>query len=156
VDVSAVFSVQAKSARFNDLTTSLAEFVYRNRKNRGSSVTRTRDLPNGYCYVAIHEPLRRKYPTGHWHAMRAFDVVLAPKELLESRIEEKNQRLPEYRLSTPRMWLLIVNDRFLGPGEVYARPEHLAEWKFAFDFEKVLLFSREPSGGGEVIELRRT
>jgi hypothetical protein len=43
----------------------------------------------------------------------------------------------------------------LGPGEVYARPEYLAQWKFAFDFEKALLFSREPGGGGEVVELQR-
>jgi hypothetical protein len=40
-------------------------------------------------------------------------------------------------------------------GEVYARPDHLAQWTFAFNFEKVLVFSREPGGGGEVIELQR-
>jgi len=49
---------------------------------------------------------------------------------------------------------LIVNDQFLGPGEVYAQPEDLARWKFAFDFEKALLFSREPGGSGKVIELQ--
>jgi hypothetical protein len=48
-----------------------------------------------------------------------------------------------------------VNDQFLGPGEVYARPDHLAQWEFTFDFDKVLLFSREPGGGGEVIEIQR-
>jgi hypothetical protein len=53
------------------------------------------------------------------------------------------------------VWLLIVNDRFLGAGEVYARPDRLAQWKFAFDFEKVLLFLREPGGSGEVIELHK-
>lgn len=155
VDVSIAFSVQAKSAKFNGLTTSLAEFVHRNRKNRGSNFTRTRDLPDGYCYVGIHEPRKHICPTGHWHALRAFDVVLAPKELLKSRIHEKNRRLQEYRLSSSKTWLLVVNDQFLGPGEVYARPEYLAQWKFAFDFEKALLFSREPGGGGEVVELQR-
>jgi hypothetical protein len=155
VDVSAAFSEQAESVRSNDLTNSLAEFVYRNRENRGSSFTLTRDLPNGYCDVGIYEPSKRIDPTGHWHAVQVFDGVLVTKELLESRIEEKNQRLREYRLSAPTMWLLIVNDQFLGPGEVYAHPEQLAEWKFAFDFEKVLLFSREPGGTGEVIELQR-
>jgi len=43
----------------------------------------------------------------------------------------------------------------LGPGEVCARPNDLSEWKFSFDFEKVLLFAREPGGGGEVFELQR-
>ena len=42
------------------------------------------------------------------------------------------------------------------PGEVYAPPEHLAAWKFPFDFDKVLLFSRGPIGTGEVIEIERT
>jgi len=156
VDVSAVFSEQVESLRVNDLTTSLAKFVYRNRKNLGSSYDQTRDLPIGYCYVAIHKPLEYVDPPGHWFAVRASDTALATRELLESRIREKNQRLPEYRLSAPRVWLLIVNDQFLGPGEVYARPEHLAVWEFAFDFEKVLLFSLEPGGGGEVIEIQRT
>jgi hypothetical protein len=53
------------------------------------------------------------------------------------------------------VWLLIVNDQFLGPGELYVRPDHLEQWKFQFDFDKVLLFSREPGGTGEVIEIRR-
>lgn len=30
------------------------------------------------------------------------------------------------------------------------RPENLTEWRFPFGFEKVLLFAREPDGGGEV------
>lgn len=38
---------------------------------------------------------------------------------------------------------------------MYARPDHLAAWKFSFDFDSVLLFSREPGGGGEVIEIQR-
>jgi hypothetical protein len=59
------------------------------------------------------------------------------------------------QLSAPEVWLLIVNDQFLGPGELYVRPDHLEQWKFQFDFDKVLLFSREPGGTGEVIEIRR-
>jgi hypothetical protein len=80
---------------------------------------------------------------------------LEPRELLESCIAEKNLRLPDYRLAAGEVWLLIVNDQFSGAGEVYARPDHLAQWRFTFDFEKVLLFSREPGGTGEVIELQR-
>jgi hypothetical protein len=60
-----------------------------------------------------------------------------------------------YRTSAPEVWLLIVNDHFLGPGEVRARPEDLTTWKFVFDFDKVLLFLREPGGNGDVIELQK-
>jgi len=49
---------------------------------------------------------------------------------------------------------LIVNDRFLGAGEVYARAEDVTAWRFAFGFEKVLLFLREPGGSGDVIEVK--
>jgi hypothetical protein len=109
-------------------------------------------LPDGYCYIAIH-PARE--PIGQWRTFKCFDSTLAPRELLESCIAEKNLRLPIYRRTAGEVWLLIVNDQFLGAGEVYVRPDHLAQWKFAFNFEKVLLFSRELGGGGEVIELER-
>jgi hypothetical protein len=60
--------------------------------------------------------------------------------------------LAEYRLAAPEVWLLIVNDQFLGPGEVFVRPDHLTEWKFNFYFERVLLFARDPGGLGAVFE----
>jgi hypothetical protein len=109
-------------------------------------------LPEGYSYVAIHNA---RDSSGQWLTFKAFDTTLAPKELIEARIAEKLLRLPEYRKAAPENWLLIVNDRFLGAGEVYARADHVAQWKFAFDFEKVLMFLREPGGSGEVIEVQR-
>jgi hypothetical protein len=72
-----------------------------------------------------------------------------------SRIAEKLLRLPEYRKAVAENWLLIVNDRFLGAGEIYARAEHVEQWTFAFDFDKVLMFLREPGGTGEVLEVQR-
>jgi hypothetical protein len=153
VDVGAGFASQAGAMRVSELATSLAQFVYQNRSYVGSGFEE--NLPGGYCHIGIHKPRKEIYPGGHWHAGAAFDVVVAAEELLSSRIEEKNQRLPEYRISASRIWLLIVNDQFLGHGEVYARPDDLAKWKFAFEFDKVLLFSREPGGSGEVIEVQR-
>jgi hypothetical protein len=41
----------------------------------------------------------------------------------------------------------------LSAGRVYVRPDHLAKWRFAFDFDKVLMFSLELGGCGQVIEL---
>lgn len=154
VDVSLAFSRHAANVSFERLANSLVEFVYARRKTRG--IGRMRDLPEGYCHIGIHAPFEEMDPTGHWHGVRSFDTVVAPKQLLDSRIADKNARLAEYRFAVPEVWLLIVNDQFLGPGEVCVRPEDLAEWKFSFDFEKVLLFARKPGGGGEVVELQRT
>jgi hypothetical protein len=149
VDVSIAFW-RAENVVFKGLTKSLADFVYENRANKGAGFER--NLPQGYCHIGIHEPLSAG---GRWHGVRAFDTIVAPKELLEARIAEKNGRVPDYKLAAPEVCLLIVNDQFLGPGEVYARPDHLAQWKFPFDFDKVLLFSREPGGTGEVIEIQQ-
>lgn len=152
VFVSVGFSAQAENVRFNELINSLVEFVHRNKNNKGSGFTR--DLPKGYCHIGIFAPLEPLERC--WHGAHAFETVVASKELLESCIAKKNKRVSVYRVPTPEVWLLIVNDQFLGPGKVYARPDNLAEWKFVFDFEKVLLFSREPGGSGEVIELLQT
>jgi hypothetical protein len=153
VDVIVVFSGQAQNMSFEALTKSLSEFVYVRQDNKGPGFTG--NLPSGYRHIGIHARMGEMNESGRWRGVRAFDTAVAPKQLIESRIAEKNLRLPDYRLSAAEIWLLIVNDQFLGPGEVYARPENLAEWAFVFDFEKVLLFSREPGGNGEVIELRR-
>ncbi len=151
LDVSLAFSRGAGHLRADKLIDSLVRFVYAHRREKRPDFT-TNELPAGFCHIGIHAPLSSG---GNWHAPRGFDTVAAPRALIESRIAEKNLRLPQYRAHVSEVWLLIVNDQFLGPGEVYARPEDLAEWRFAFDFERVLLFSREPGGGGQVIELRR-
>jgi hypothetical protein len=152
VDVSAAFDRHAKTTKFHELTNSLAEFVYRNRTSMGSSFKR--NLPTVYCYIGIFDPLRVIDPTGRWWVAAGFDGAVAAKDLIASRIQEKNERLPDYRASAPENWLLIVNDQFLGHGEVYARPDDLARWTFPFDFEKVLLLILPPGGGGQVMELR--
>ena len=153
LDVSAAFAPETESVGFRQLSKGLANFVHANRPDHGSSFDwNDCELPDGYCYIAIH-PARE--PIGHWRTFKGFDSTLASKELLESCIAKKNLRLPDYHRTTGEVWLLIVNDQFLGAGEVHARPDHLAQWKFTFTFEKVLLFSREPGGGGEVIELQR-
>ena len=153
IDVSAAFAPDTENVGFRQLTRGLANFVHANQSDHGRSFNwNVCKLPEGYCNIVILPALE---PIGHWRTFKCFDTTLAPKELLESCIAEKNLRLPDYRRTVGEVWLLIVNDQFLGAGEVYARPDHLAQWKFAYDFDKVLLFSREPGGGGEVIELQR-
>jgi hypothetical protein len=153
IDVSAAFAPNTENVRFGELTKGLAAFAHANRSANGTSFDwNDFDLPGGYCYIAI-DPARESI--GQWRTSKAFGSTLVTKEPLERCIADKNLRLPDYRLAAGEVWLLIVNDQFLGAGEVYARPDHLAQWKFAYGFEKVLLFSREPGGGGQVIELQR-
>jgi len=153
IDVSAAFAPDTENVGLHQLTKGLANFVHAKRPNHGCSFDwNDCDLPEGYCYVAIH-PARQ--PIGHWRTIKCFHKTLALREFIESCIVEKNRRLPDYRRKAGEVWLLIVNNQFLGAGEIYGWPDHLAQWRFAFDFEKVLLFSRDLGGGGEVIELQR-
>jgi hypothetical protein len=148
IDVNVVFSMKARTVKPEKLIERLVEFVQTHRKSKESA------FPEGYIHIGIRAP-RETNPSGRWQqTVRAFDVTLTPEELLASRIEEKNRRLSGYRRAASAVWLLIVNDQFLGSGQVYSRPEDLARWKFNFGFDKVLLFLREP-GGGEVFELHR-
>lgn len=154
IDVSIAFNWRSEEVPFQELTESLVEFVYKHRDRRGSDFN-IRELPKGYCHVGIHEALDRPDRTGHWQGPRAFSKGVAPRELIELRIAEKNEKVPEYRQSASIVWLLLVSDQFIGPGEVYVRPDHLAQWEFVFHFDKVLLFTREIGGGGEVVDVQR-
>jgi hypothetical protein len=151
MEVSASFAPRIENISFNRLVNGLVDFVYAHRHDTGCFRWNDAELPEGYSYIAVHEA---REPSSQWRSFKAFDTTLARQELLASCIAEKNLRLPVYRVAASEIWLIIVNDQFLGAGEVYARPDQ-AKWRFPFDFEKVLLFSREPGGGGEVIELER-
>lgn len=149
VDVSIAFW-REENISVNDLTRTLAKFVHLHRLDLGTNFTD--DLPPGFCCIGIHEPLTAE---GRWQSNRAFDVTATPKELLDACIADKTARTAVYRMAAPEAWLLIVNDHFLGPGEVRTDPAALAQWTFSFAFDKVLLFLRQAGGRGEVINLRR-
>ena len=61
--------------------------------------------------------------------------------------------MSDFRRASDEVWLLIIKDLFLGPGEVYVRPDDLAQWAFPLSFDKVLVFSRQRGGSGTVFEL---
>jgi hypothetical protein len=153
LDVSLAFSRAATDVDPNQLIRSLVDFVYAHRDSRG--VCAANDLPRGYCHIGIHEPHLEIDSAGRWHGSRAFGVEIASQQLIAACVAKKGKRFGTYREAATTVWLLVVNDQFLGPGEVYVRPEDLSEWEFSFEFEKVLLFAREPGGGGRVFELRR-
>lgn len=150
IDVNASFAPDTETVPLPELITGLANFVNANLGKGNSFDWNDCELPPGYCHIAIHSALG---PVGHWRTAKVFSCELVLRELLVERIAEKNLRLADYRQSADEVWLLIVNDQFLGAGEVYARPDH--RWTFSFDFDKVLVFVREPGGSGEVTELRR-
>ncbi len=140
-----------ESVSVKDLTTSLVKFVHTHQNEKGTNFDE--DLPQGYCSIGIFEPIG--IPEGNGRSVRAFDVASGTKDMIETCIAQKMQRAPAYRVATPEVWLLIVNDHFLGPGEVRTDPDRLAEWRFNSDFDKVLLSLRQADGGGRVIELQR-
>ena len=150
VDVSPVFSNDADQLKVGVLAKSLADFVHVHRDDNASF--EWPDVPEGYNSIGVFPALDAQ---GRWLCFRVGDTVLASRELIGERIAEKNLCLAEYRKLASEVWLLIVNDLFLGPGEVCVHSESLAQWTFDFAFDKVLLFERQPGGSGEVIELRR-
>jgi hypothetical protein len=154
VDVSIVYSGQAESLHPNQMAKSLAAFIYEQQGKTG--VYGWQVVPEGFSRIGIHDVVPTADPAGHWYGFHAFSVEIAVRELLERSIGRKNARLPAYRSAASNVWLLIVNDQFLGPGEVYVRPEDLSIWSFKFGFEKVLLFAREVGGRGKVYELQRS
>lgn len=151
VDVRAAFAPNIKNLTFQQLVKGLTDFVFVHQHTFGGFNWNEQKLPEGYCYIGLHEPMNS---IGQWRTTRAFNVALAKRQLLDDCIQAKHKRLSTYRTAAAEVWLLIVNDTFLGAGEVYARPDYLEQWRFRFDFDKVLLFSREINGSGQVIELR--
>jgi hypothetical protein len=109
IDVSASFAPDTENIGPHQLTNGLVNFVYANRHEMGAYDWNDRQLPEGYCYIALH-PARE--PIGNWRTFKAFDTTLAPEELLATCIERKGLRLSHYRVAAREIWLLIVDDRF--------------------------------------------
>jgi hypothetical protein len=152
VEVSASFAPNTGSLPLDLLVNGLVDFVHTHRKTRGSFNWNKCELPKGYCYIFVNGSHR---PSGEWRTFPVWDKTLAPRELVGKRIAEKSARLAEYLKVAKEVWLLIINDRFLGAGGVYVRSDHAAQWRFRFGFDKVLLLLRDPLEAGEVIELQR-
>jgi hypothetical protein len=155
VSVSPVLSHEADTMHVDVLARGLADFVYNHRDaNENFDWYRCEDMPKGFSHIGVFPPLEFE-PEGRWLHFRAFSTTLLPKNAFDARIAEKNARIKDYRQIAPEVWLLLVNDLFLGPGEVCVHLESLTQWNFDFDFDKVLFFERQPGGTGKVIELLR-
>nr|QIQ10809.1 hypothetical protein GLBDPPGF_00015 [uncultured bacterium] len=154
VNVSPVFSLDADEMDVETLAQNLADFVYNHRHANQNFEWHDHELPKGYINIGVFPPFDFE-PAGDWRYFRVFSTTLATREQIAARIDSKNGRIAHYRAVASEVWLLIVNDLFLGPGEVAVRDDDLASWAFGYAFDKVLLFQRQPGGSGRVIELRR-
>ncbi len=154
VEVRATFAPNVEHVSVRQLVSGLTDFVVTHQKREtGSYDWKECQLPEGYCYIGIHKPLEE---APRWWICNAFDITVAPRGLLDACIQKKNRQVKEYRLATYEIWLLIINDKFLGAGEVHVRPDQLIHWDFDFEFDKVLLFTREIGGADHVTELRHS
>jgi hypothetical protein len=157
VSVSPVFSPEGETMDVRGLVSGLVDFVYDHRNRLGSFDWYEREedkLPRGYLHIGVFRPAVSE-GTGKWRYFRAGDTTLAEKAMLDARIAAKERAIGGFS-GASRHWLLIVNDLFLGPGEVSVREQDLAEWSFQSSFDKLLLFERQPGGTGRIFDLRRT
>ena len=76
LDVSASFAPKIERIGFNRLVNGLVDFV---RERMGCFNWNACELPEGYCYVGIHNA---RDDSGQWRTFKAFDTTLAPKELI--------------------------------------------------------------------------
>lgn len=141
----------AETLKSSELARSLAEFVYSHRREDASF--EWNEVPEGFYYIGVHQA---DDCLNEWHWNRTGDTVIAPHDFVANRIAAKDRLLPTYRQRASELWLLLVNDGYLGVGELYVTSETLARWTFESNFDKVLLFDRPLGGPGTVTELRRT
>lgn len=153
VSVSPVLSIKAEQMDVKKLAQGLADFVFRHRDaNENFRWDRCPDLPEGYVQIGVFPS---QDPGGQWRYFRSIETLPLTRELVASRIAEKDARVVEYRKVAKEVWLLLINDLFLGPGEVFTSEEEVALWTFKSSFDRLLLFQRQAGGTGTVIELRQ-
>ena len=91
-------------------------------------------LPTGFEAIGIST-----FGLPLWTSCESASLCPLKPDQLDLAIQKKNKLLPQYRHSVPGtpIWLLISSRVARG---VPIHPS-VTEWKFAFDFEKVFLFS---------------
>jgi hypothetical protein len=117
---------------------SLAEFVKERYVPGAGTITFKwrNELPTGFEVISISPPLHSSWQTSESGNIEPLDA-----EQLAAIIREKNEILPKYRArgSNSPIWLLIASGPSVAKGVPI--PKGIGEWKFAFDFDRVLLFS---------------
>lgn len=152
LDIMAYFNFNDGGARdHTQMAECLANFVQSHYADQEEAVKGYKfpDVPPGISSVRIARHLDGK--TSRWQAGRFGQTIVLNYPFLAQTISRKNGLVEQYRERAKRVWLLIVSD-FLPASGSFSIPNEIAEWKFDFDFDKVLLWSREDS---KVFELSR-
>ena len=127
------------------MASSLVEFVkYHSAQGRSSAVFKKREMPgqtDGDTLPAGFEVIVISLPPAPWCSGESATIAPLDPQQLCATIKKKNELLPKYWAKSPDtpIWLLIYS----GPSVSRSLPipRSITEWKFAFDFDKVLLFS---------------
>jgi hypothetical protein len=131
--------------KLEKMASSLVDFVKRHSAQRTGSTTFSKRemhgqtggdvLPTGFEVIGI------TWPAGPWHSGESASIPPLDPQQLSTTIRKKNGLLPQYRAKVPDapIWLLIYNGPSVSRGVPI--PRSITEWKFAFDFDKVFLFS---------------
>lgn len=106
-------------------------------------------VPHGLSVVRIAEPLANRVP--RWRCLDSGETLSVTKEMLSTIIREKNRRVATYRANVDRVWLLIASSFWQFASSFYL-PREINDWRFDFNFEKVLLMSQERG----VVNLQRS
>jgi hypothetical protein len=115
----------------------LAEFV----RHHLVDDCETFDLPDGGV-IRIMRPRANQVP--RWTCGTGGSEPTLTREMLDVTIRKKNADLARYSGRYDRAWLIIASTLFPLSAS-FSVPDAISEWRFAFDFEKVLLLS-EPHG----------
>jgi hypothetical protein len=146
VDVTTYYDRDVRLADLNKCAEALAEFVA---IAPFDTVSRSMTSPEGLSVMSKHEPRQPGAPK--WECWGNSETHLLTPEFLATVIAKKNALVPNYRRKAPAAWLLLVSS--LGSLESsFAAPRELPEWRFTFDFDRVLLLVQDP---GEVYDLKR-
>jgi hypothetical protein len=121
----------------------LAEFVRNNYSAGDNPITFYQDLPfkralpAGFDFIGISPPLSGV----SWHSGEHGRMSLLDREHLATVIAKKNQLFAKYAANASGcpIWLLIFSGPSVSRGVPI--PAAISEWRFSFDFGKVLLFS---------------
>lgn len=97
-------------------------------------------IPDGFSVVRIAEPLADQIPK--WYCLDSGETLGVDAEMLSKIIRSKNRLVPTYRRSVDRVWLLIASSFWEFASNFYI-PREVEQWRFDFDFDKVLLLSYE-------------
>lgn len=118
--------------------TALVEFV----KHHPVEHCETFDPPDGLGIIRIARPLAGQVPA--WTCGESGSEAVLTRHQLADVIQKKNNDLQRYRAQYDRAWLLIASTLFPLSAS-FSVPDEIEQWRFAFDFDKVLLLA-EPHG----------